>query len=124
MSPPIPEKEDLLKLINQIREAQLKKDIRLFMDAYSPSFLNLAQKRKLTLNIWKRYDYIESQFNINDIKQENASLILGRITWNIKALDRNTRVIKIFSKSYDVNFSKQSGKWLIQKLEPIKSKKN
>ena len=124
LSPAIPEKEDLLKLINQIREAQSKKDIRLFMDAYSPTLPNLAKKRKLTLNIWKRYDYIESQFQINDIKQENASLIFGRITWNIKALDRKTRVIKIFSKSYDVHFSKQSGKWLIQELEPVKGNKN
>ncbi len=123
LAPPIPEKEDLLKLINQIREAQSKKDIRLFIDAYSPTFPNLAKKRRLTLNIWQRYDYIESEFQINDIKLENTSLIFGRIDWNIKARDRKTRVIKIFSKSYDVNFSKQSGKWLIQGLEPVKVNK-
>lgn len=124
LSPTIPEKEDLLRLLNQIREAQSKKNIRLFMDAYSPTFPNLAQKRRLTLNIWKMYDYIESQFQINDVKQENASLIFGRITWNIKARDRKTYVIKLFSKSYDVIFSKQSGKWLIQELEPVKGNKN
>lgn len=124
LSSAIAEKEDLLKLINQIREAQSKKDIRLFMDAYSPTFPNLAKKRNLTINIWKRYDYIESQFQIDDLKQENASSIFGRITWHIKAQDRKTRVVKIFSKSYDVNFSKQSGRWLIQELEPVKGNKN
>lgn len=124
VSSAIPEKEDLFKLLNQIQEAQSKKDIRLFLDAYSPTFPGLAKKRRLTLNIWKRYDYIESQFQINDIQQENASMILGTIVWNIKAQDRKTRVIKMFSKSYNVYFSKQSGKWLIQKLEPVDGNKD
>ena len=66
LSPAIPEKEDLIKLLNQIREAQSKKNIRLFMDAYAPTFPNLAKKRNRTLNIWKMYDYIDSQFQIDD----------------------------------------------------------
>jgi len=124
LSAAIPDQEDLLKLLSQIREAQSKKDIRLFLDAYSPTFPNLAKKRRLTLDLWKRYDYIESQFQFNSLKQENASMILAEITWNIKAQDRNTRVIKMVAKSYNVKFSKQSGKWLIQELEPVESKTN
>ena len=124
LSSTIPDKEDLLRLLNQIREAQSKKDIRLFLDAYSPTFPNLAKKRRLTLNLWKSYDYIESQFQINNLQQENASMILAEITWNIKAQDRKTRVIKMVTKSYNVQFSKQSGKWLIQELEPVESKTN
>jgi len=124
LSSTIPDKEDLLRLLNQIREAQSKKDIRLFLDAYSPTFPDLANKRRLTLNLWNSFDYIESQFQINNIKQENASMILAEITWNIKAQDRRTGVIKIVTKSYNVNFSKQSGKWLIQELEPVDSKIN
>jgi hypothetical protein len=124
LSSTIPDKEDLLRLLNQIREAQSKKDIRLFLDAYSPTFPNLAQKRKLTLNLWKSYDYIESQFKINNLQQENASMILAEITWNIKTQDRKTRVIKIVTKSYNVQFSKQSGKWLIKALEPVDGKTN
>ena len=124
LSVAVPDKEGLLKLLNQIREAQSKKDIRLFLNAYSPTFPNLAKKRWLTLNLWKRYDYLESQFHFNSLKQENASMILAEITWNIKAQDRKTRVIKMVTKSYNVQFSKQSGKWLIQELEPVKSKTN
>jgi hypothetical protein len=124
LSSAIPDKEDLLRLLNQIREAQSNKDILLFLDAYSPTFPNLAKKRRLTLNLWKRYDYMESQFQVNNLQQENASMIFAQITWNIKAQDRKTRVIKIITKSYNVNFSKQSGKWLIQKLELVDDKLN
>jgi hypothetical protein len=124
LSPAIPEKEDLIRLLNQIREAQSKKNIRLFMDAYAPTFPNLAQKRNRTVNIWKMYDYIDSQFQIDTIKQENDSLIVGNITWDIKARDRKTRLIKTYSKSYDIHFVKQSGKWFIQELKPVKGNKN
>jgi hypothetical protein len=124
LSPTVPDKEDLLRLLNQIREAQSKKDIRLFLDAYSPTFPKLAQKRRLTVNLWKKYDYIESQFKINNLQRENASMILAEITWSIKAQDRKTRVIKIVTKSYNVTLSKQSGKWLIQELEPVERKTN
>ena len=119
----IPDKQELLNLLNQIREAQSKKDIRLFLDAYSPTFPDLTKKRRLTVNLWNKYDYIESQFQFNSLKQENASTILAEITWNIKAQDRKTRVIKMVTKSYNVQFSKQSGKWLIQELEPVESQK-
>jgi hypothetical protein len=118
----MPDRQELLALLNHIREAQAKKDIRLFLEAYSPTFPNLAQKRRLTINLWKKYDYLESQFQVTKLKQENASTILAEITWNIKAQDRKTRAIKMVNKSYNVEFSKQSGKWLIQELEPVETK--
>jgi hypothetical protein len=120
--PAIPEREDLLKVLDQIREAQFKKDIHLFLEAYSPTFPDLGQKRELTLNIWRRYDYIDLQFHVSDIQQKNASTIFGEITWEIKARDRKTDKIKTLSKSYHVHFSKESGKWLIQKLEAAEDK--
>ncbi len=120
--PAIPEREGLLKVLNQIREAQYKKDIHLFMNAYSPTFPDLGQKRELTVNIWRRYDYIDLQFHVSGVQQQDASTILGKVTWDIKARDRKTDEIKTLSKSYQVHFSKESGEWLIQKLEAVDDK--
>jgi hypothetical protein len=111
-----PETTDLMELLNQIREAQLKKDIQLFMGAYSPNFPDLAQRRDLMLTIWQRYDYLDAQFQLSDITIKNSMLILGKVTWVIKARDRQINAMKIFTKSYQVYFSKDSGKWLIQKF--------
>jgi hypothetical protein len=118
----IPHKQELFTLLNQIREAQAKKDIRLFLDAYSPSFPKLAHKRRLTLSLWNKYDYLDSRFQFTKLKQENADRILAEITWNITAQERKTGVIKVVTKSYQVQFSKESGKWLIQGLEPVANK--
>lgn len=111
------EKEKLVEVLNQIREGQIKKDINLFLNAYSPSFIDFRKKRQQTLKIWEKYDYLELEFNMSDIKQQDFSTIFGQVTWNIKARDRKTNKIKNLSKSYKVHFSKESGKWLVQNLE-------
>ncbi len=118
----IPETEDLLRLLDQIRQAQLTKDIHMFLGAYAPTFPNLTRKREVTLNIWKKYDYLESQFQISEVVPQSDTLILAKVTWHIQARDRKTDEIKNISKSYQVEFSKESGKWLIQKLRPVEGK--
>jgi len=122
VSPGVPAQEDLITLLNQIREAQLKKNIHLFMEAYSQDFPDLGQKREKTLTIWKRYTYLDSQFKLTDPQQETGSTILAKVTWDIKAQDQKTGTIRIITKSYYVTFSKQSGKWLVQNLKEIDSK--
>ena len=123
--PAIPEGKDLIKVLNQIREAQLKKDIQLFLGVYSADFSDLEKKRELTLNIWRRYDYIDLQFQVNDIQRQDASTILGQVTWNIKARDHKTDEVRTLTKSYQVQFVKDlSGKWVIQKLEGTDDKES
>lgn len=112
------ERQELLELLNHIREAQLKKDINLFFEAYSPSFPNLAQRRDLIITIWNKYDYLDAQFRLSDITIKNSALILAKVTWVIKARDRQNNATKIFSKTYQVYFSKDTGKWLILKFGP------
>jgi ketosteroid isomerase-like protein len=120
----ISEQEDLINLLSQIREAELKKDIHMFMEAYSPDFPELGQKRKTMLTIWKKYTYVDSQFNLTDLQHENPLTIIGKVNWNIKAKDQGTGALKIVKRSYLVTFSKQSGKWLIQNMIKIDNKSN
>lgn len=120
--PDIPEREALLNLLNQIREAQLKKDIQLFMSAYSPTFPDKAQKRLHTLNIWRRYDYIDLQFQVKDVRSQDDAHMSGKVTWIIKARDRKDDDVKTVRKTYQVQFSKNAGYWLIQDLEALEDK--
>lgn len=122
--PPASEQADLIKVLDQIREAQLKKDIHMFMEAYSPDFPGFAQKREMTLIIWGKFTYIDAQFKLTELQQENPATILGKVIWNIKVQDQKTGEVKVVTKSYGVTFAKQSGKWLVQKLEKIDSKLN
>ena len=40
------ERQEIQGILDQLRKAQLAKDIDLFFDAYSPTFPNLAEKKK------------------------------------------------------------------------------
>jgi hypothetical protein len=119
-----PAGQALINLLTQMRQAQLKKDINLLFEAYSPHFPDLAHRRQLMGEIWKKYDYLDSQFHLSDVIVKNKALILAKVTWVIKARNRQTDKTKIFSKTYQVYFSKDSGKWLILKLSPETEKGN
>ncbi len=115
--------ESFLTLLNQIREAQQKKDIDLFLSAYSPDFPDIEKKREKTLTVWKAYDFLEIHFQISDLQQKDALNFLGKVAWNIKAQHTNNKKIKISLQSYQVGFSKESGRWLIQNLKPLNENK-
>ncbi len=115
--PAIPEKDELTVVLNQLREAQYKKDIDRFLQAYAPDFPELQRKRELTLSIWRRYDYLNLQYHVTDIRRLDENAIAGAVTWEIKALDRKTDTVRSLSKTYRVEFTKASGQWLIQKLD-------
>lgn len=115
--------EECFKLLHQIREAQLRKDIDLFLSAYSPHFPDMEKKKERTLKIWKTYDFREMQFHMDDLHQKDPLTYLGKVTWNVKFKNVDTQEISTSLKSYQVSFSQESGKWLIQSLEPIEDKK-
>jgi hypothetical protein len=117
-SPPAPA-EYFPKLLNRIQEAQLKKDIDLFLSAYSPSFPEISKKREQTLQIWKDYDFLEIQYLIDDVQPKDSQNFLAKVTWKIKAQHLDSNKIKRFLKSYRVCFSKGSGEWLIQNIETL-----
>jgi hypothetical protein len=112
-----PEREHLLNLLDQIRDAHYKKDIQSFLKAYARTSPGLAKKREQTLKIWGRYDYLDLQYQITNVQQKDAATIIGVVTWNFKTRDRKSNEIKTFSKTYQVKFSKESGEWLIQEIE-------
>jgi hypothetical protein len=118
-SPLISEQEDMINLLGKIRQAQLQKDIHLFMEAYSPDFPESGQKRETMLAIWKKYTYLNSQFKLTDLQQETPNKALGKVIWDIKAQDQENGSIRSITKAYQVTFSKKSGKWLIQNLKSI-----
>lgn len=112
----IPEWEEVWGILEQIREAQLKKDIHLFLKAYSPEFPNLGKKKASLLRTWKNYDYLELHFIVERIQKPDPHTIVAKVLWNITLEDLHSGKKSILLKDYTVHFSQVSGKWLIQEL--------
>ncbi|MFZ2089319.1 MAG: hypothetical protein WAU47_12165 [Desulfobaccales bacterium] len=103
-------------ILNQIREAQLKKDINLFLEAYSPNFPKLDKKKENLLKTWKRYDYVDMTFNIENIQKQQDDTIVANVAWDIVLEDVHSRKKRNLSRNYTIRFSNGSGKWHIQEL--------
>jgi hypothetical protein len=113
---PIPEWQEVTGLLEQVRDAQLKKDIGLFLEAYSPTFPNLDKKKESIQKTWEKYDYLDMHFTIESLQKPNANTIVAKVVWDITLEDVNSKKKSTLVRDYVVHFSQVSGKWLIQEL--------
>ena len=112
-------KSQLAEILNQLREAQLKKDLSQYGQAFSPNFPDLDKRRQKTLAVWEAYDYSSLDFDLEDIKLLEPDRAFARVTWTIKTQNKKTQNIKTDTHTYNVWFAKDAGKWRISKLEMV-----
>jgi hypothetical protein len=113
---PIPEWEAITGLLEQVRQAQLKKDIGLFLEAYAPTFPHLDKKKESILKTWEKYDYLDMHFTIESIQKTKANAIIAKVVWDMTLEDVLSKKKSALVRDYTVQFSQVSGKWLIQEL--------
>jgi len=111
-----PEGEKVKGILEQIREAQLKKDINLLVAAYSPTFPGLADKKERILKTWERYNYLGLEFTVANVSQKKANTMIADVVWNLTFEDVRSREKATLVKKFTVHFAKVSGQWLIQNL--------
>ena len=110
------EREEVRGVLDQVRKAQLEKDINLFLQAYSPTYPSLVEKKESLLKSWKKYNYIDMDFNIENIQKKNAHTIIAEVACDITLEDIHSRKRSNLMKDYLIYFSNVSGKRLIQEV--------
>jgi hypothetical protein len=108
-----PTQPQLMQILNQIRAAQLNKDINLFMSSFSPNFPDIDDKRQKVLKIWQVYDYLDMKYEIKDMQKLDNNTTSANISWQFEVRDKNSGIKQII-KTYKVSFSKEGGRWLIR----------
>jgi len=108
--------QEIQGILEQLRKAQLEKDIDLFFNAYSSTFPNLSEKKESLLKSWQKYNYLDMNFNIENIQKKDANTILVEVTCDITLEDVRSKKKSNLSNDYNIYFSNASGKWLIQGL--------
>jgi hypothetical protein len=112
-------KEQLQKELSILREAQLRKDIVLFMSVYSLTYPELDDKRTNTLTAWNRFDFTNLVFTIDKIQPIDPDNAIAWVTWYIDTKNRRTQELSSASQTYQVRFAKELGKWRIRSLEEV-----
>lgn len=86
---------DITSLLEDIKTANLQKDISLWESRYSKSYRAIKGKKENILELWSSFDYISLDYRIDqlNIRPETVS---ARITWDMKLRSRETG--KVISK--------------------------
>jgi hypothetical protein len=114
-------KEQLQKELSILREAQLRKDIVLFMSVYSHAYPELDDKRAGTLKSWERFDFTNLVFTVDKIQPIDTDNAIAWVTWYMDTKNRQTQEMSSSSQSFQVRFAKELGKWRIRSLEEVES---
>ncbi|MFZ5453533.1 MAG: double zinc ribbon domain-containing protein [Thermodesulfobacteriota bacterium] len=110
-------KEQLQKVLSQMREARLKKDIVLLMNCYSATFPDLEEKRAEALKSWENYDYTNLVFTIDSVEPLDADNINAKVTWYVDFKNRSTGELISATQTFQVRFARELGQWRIRSLE-------
>ncbi len=113
-------KDQLAELLNQLREAQLKKDISQYAQAFAPNFPDFDKRRQKTLAVWEAYDYLGLDFELAEVKLLDADHAQATVTWKLDIQQKTNSTAKSETQSYKVWFSKDAGKWRISNLELVR----
>jgi Double zinc ribbon len=111
--------EDLQKELSILREAQLHKDIVLFMSVYSLTYPGLDDKRSSTLKAWERFDFTNLVFTVDNIQSIDPDNAIAEVTWYMDTKNRRTQELSSSSQTFQVRFAKELGKWRIRSLEEV-----
>jgi hypothetical protein len=124
-SPPDPqtvmEKRDTEKIgpvFENIRRANLQKNIDLFMSCFSRDFKDAEGKRKDTLKMWETFNYHDLSY---DLKKQTISGDTAdvRLEWVVRTSERvggkphNGRTV------LDVTLKREEGTWKIKQIKPV-----
>ncbi|MDO9533178.1 MAG: zinc ribbon domain-containing protein [Deltaproteobacteria bacterium] len=112
-------KEQLQKELSLLRDAQLRKDIVLFMSVYSRTYPELDDKRASTLKAWERFDFTNLVFTVDKIQSIDPDNAIAEVTWYMDTKNRQTQELSSSSQSFQVRFAKELGKWRIRSLEEV-----
>ena len=125
LSPPNPhpvmdgrEAEKIGSLFENIRQANLQKNIDLFMSCFSRDFNGTEEKRKDTLKMWENFNYHDLSYELKKqtISGDTADV---RLEWLVRTSEKvggNPRDGKIV---LDVTLKREDGYWKIKEIKPV-----
>jgi len=111
--------KQLEETLNNLREAQLKKDIVLYLSCYSYLFPNLEQKRKDALRYWEKFTFAQLMYSLEDVKEMGEDRAYAKVTWEIQVQVKDSDELEDSTQTFRVGFSKELGKWRIRSLKEV-----
>lgn len=106
-------------VLNNLRAAQLEKDIAKFLKSYASTFPGLDKKQQKTLAIWKKYDYLALHYDMRDFAVLDPKTLTALVRWDLETRNRANQAKEKSTLTYKVWFSQEGGGWWIKQLDLV-----
>jgi hypothetical protein len=110
--------ENITNLFENIRQANLKKNIDLFMSCYSAGFKDQEGKKRETLKNWENFTYINLSYNLKEhtISGDTAGI---RVEWVIHFYHKESNQPQESKTVLDVTLNREPDGWKIKNIKAI-----
>jgi hypothetical protein len=112
-------KAQVEELFDTIKQANLGKNIVLFMNTLSGVYPELDKKRQEVVKTWKKFDFKEMSFKIDKLQEIDRDKALAEMKWTTKSQNLRTKVWRTEQFQYRVWLVNELGQWKIRKIEQI-----
>jgi rRNA maturation endonuclease Nob1/ketosteroid isomerase-like protein len=114
----VQEIENIKNLLENIRQANLQKNIDLFISCYAVDFKDREGKKKATLTYWKSFDYLDLSY---DLKNPSISVDLAKakVEWLIKISPKTGGQAQESKTLLEVILKKEEGGWKIKEVKQV-----
>lgn len=112
------EVEKIKSLFETIKQANLKKNIDLFMSCYSRDFNDREGKRRDALETWGFFNYLDLSYDLKDQKISGDSAAV-RLEWLIRISKKAGGQRKDKRTLLDVTLKREEGYWKIKEIKTV-----
>jgi hypothetical protein len=110
---------EIEEVLNQLKAANLTKNLPLYMDTLSALYPHLDKKRQEVSTTWEKFDFLEMTFTVETIKDVGNNTVVAKVNWRTKTENLQTRGVRIDDLHYRVWFAQELGQGKIKKIEEL-----
>ena len=111
--------QKLLDLLEDIRQANLKKNISLLMSCYASDYKDPEERRKTALQSWERYNYLDLDYVLK-VESISINAAKARVEWRIRSIPITGGQAEQGKSVLNVIFRKEKREWKIKEVAPAK----
>jgi hypothetical protein len=111
--------QKLLDLLEDIRQANLKKNISLLMSCYASDYEGLEERRRTALQSWEKYTYLDLDYVLK-VESISIDAATARVEWKIRSIPIAGGQSEEGKSTLNVKFQKEKNKWKIKEVSPAK----
>jgi hypothetical protein len=99
------------EILNRIKEANLQKNILLYMGTLSARYPQIDKKRQEISKTYEKFDFKQMGFTVNKLQVIDSDTAIAEVKWSSMAQNLTTRDMRSDDFYYRIRLAKELGQW-------------